>query len=232
MKEKAKDIRQNNISQTGEGERITRPEADFLAGIDAVAAKSGPRTADEALPVGSRIRQIRTQKGLTLADVAQRTGLDEQTLSDIEEASASPPLGVLVRLGKALEMKLGTLIATGEDRPYAVVRVHERQKMSRYASQRGTRYGYTYQALAPQKKNRSMEPFLVTLEPIEEDVPPSTHDGEEFIFVLEGKLEVTIGDVKEILERGDTIYYDSTQPHLVRPHGGQPARIVAVLYSQ
>jgi len=232
MKSDPKNVHRGPGDQMPESERDTRPEADFLAGVTAVAADSKTPTADEDLPVGQRVRQIREQKGLTLADLAQRTGLDEQTLSGIEMESASPPLGVLVRLGKALEMRLGTLIATGEDRPYTVVRVHERQKMSRYASQRGTRYGYTYQALAPQKKNRSMEPFLVTLDPVEEDVPPSTHDGEEFIFVLEGKLEVIIGKARKVLEPGDTIYYDSTQPHLVRPYGREPASIVAVLYSQ
>ncbi|MBW1710796.1 MAG: helix-turn-helix transcriptional regulator [Deltaproteobacteria bacterium] len=217
-------------NQTDEDKKSARPLADFLAGVAAVAAEAV--SADEDLPVGRRVKQIREQKGLSLTDLAQRTGMDEQTLSDIEKESASPPLGVLVKLGKALEMKLGTLIASGTDRPYAVVRVSERQKMSRFASQRGTRYGYTYQALAPQKKDRSMEPFLVTLEPVEEEVPPSTHDGEEFIFVLEGKLEVIIGDAREILEPGDTIYYDSNQPHLVRSYGRNSARIVAVLYSQ
>jgi len=196
-----------------------------------VAAEPEGAPPGEELTVGQRVRLIREQKGLTLADLAQRTGLDEQVLSEIEEESVSPPLGLLVRLGKALEMKFGTLIASGEDRPYTVVRVAERRKMSRYASQRGTRYGYTYQALAPQKKDRSMEPFLVTLEPVDEDVPPSTHDGEEFIFVLEGAMEAVIGDSKEILKPGDAIYYDSTQPHLVRPFGRNPVRILAVLYS-
>ncbi|MBW2086909.1 MAG: helix-turn-helix transcriptional regulator, partial [Deltaproteobacteria bacterium] len=119
----------------------TRPEADFLAGVTAVAAEPEGAPPGEELTVGQRVRLIREQKGLTLADLAQRTGLDEQVLSEIEEESVSPPLGLLVRLGKALEMKFGTLIASGEDRPYTVVRVAERRKMSRYASQRGTRYG-------------------------------------------------------------------------------------------
>jgi quercetin dioxygenase-like cupin family protein len=138
---------------------------------------------------------------------------------------------MLIKLGKALDMKLGTLIASGEDRPYTVVRVSERQAMSRYASQRGNAYGYTYEALAPHKKNRSMEPFLVTLREAAEDVPPATHDGEEFIHVLEGQMEAIVGEAREILSPGDSIYYDSTVPHLLRPHGEVPTVILAVIFA-
>ena len=77
-----------------------------------------------------------------------------------------------------------------------------------------------------------MEPFLVTLEPISQDESPSTHDGEEFIFVLEGEIEVILGENREILSAEDSIYYDSTLPHRVRALGDQNARIVAVLYTQ
>ncbi|MFZ5587537.1 MAG: cupin domain-containing protein [Thermodesulfobacteriota bacterium] len=207
-------------------------ESDYLRGVAKVAAAGQPEPADDGLPVGQRVRQIREHKGLTLTDLAQRTGLAEEMLAEIEQASFSPPLGVLVKLGKALDMKLGTLIANGEDRPYTVVRVQERQAMSRFASQRGTAYGYSYQALAPKKKNRSMEPFIVTLEKAGTDAPPSAHDGEEFIFVLDGQMEALVGDAREILGPGDSIYYDSTEPHLVRPHGDGPTRILAVIYSQ
>jgi mannose-6-phosphate isomerase-like protein (cupin superfamily) len=138
---------------------------------------------------------------------------------------------MLIKLGKALGMKLGTLIAGGEDRPYTVVRVADRQSMSRYASQKGTAYGYSYESLAPQKKNRSMEPFLVTLQKAVAGVAPSSHDGEEFIFVLEGHMEAIVGDAREVLSPGDSIYYDSTVPHLLEPYGDGPTRILAVLYA-
>lgn len=208
-------------------------ESEYLRGVTSVAAAGGhAEPAADDLPVGMRVRQIREHKGLSLTDLAQRTGLAEEMLAEIESASVSPPLGLLVKLGKALDMKLGTLIANGEDRPYTVVRAHERQAMSRFASQRGTAYGYSYQALAPKKKNRSMEPFIVTLDKAGGDVPPSSHDGEEFIFVLDGVMEALVGDQVEILGSGDSIYYDSSEPHLVRPHGDGPTRILAVIYSQ
>lgn len=218
----------DQIQSYGDSDR----QSDYLRGVDQVAGAADSGAVDHDLPVGQRVRQIREQKGLTLTDLAQRTGLAEEFLADIESETASPPLGVLVKLGKALGMKMGTLIANGEDRPYTVVRARERQAMSRFASQRGTAYGYTYQALAPKKKNRSMEPFVVTLDQTGQNVPPSAHEGEEFIFVLDGSMEALVGDAMEILGPGDSIYYDSTEPHLLRPHSDGPVSILAVIYSQ
>jgi transcriptional regulator with XRE-family HTH domain len=210
-------------------------EDDYLAGVselaEVAAQAAGEPAAETSAPVGQRVRQVRESKGLTLTDLAQRTGLSEEELTAIEDGRSNPPLGVLVRLGKALDMRLGTLIATGEDRPYTVVRVAERQDMSRYPHTRQTSYGYSYQALAPKKRNRSMEPFLVTLTGASQDVAPSTHDGEEFIYVLEGEMEALVGEAREVLGPGDCIYYDSTVPHLVRPHGQGPTLILAVIYS-
>ncbi|MFN2168796.1 MAG: helix-turn-helix domain-containing protein, partial [Anaerolineae bacterium] len=107
-------------------------EDDFLAGVDAVAA-SQEAPADPGLPVGQRIRQSRESKGLSLEDLAQRTGLPPEMLAEVENESASPPLGVLVKLGKALDMRWGSLISGGGDSPYTVVRVADRQRMSRQA---------------------------------------------------------------------------------------------------
>jgi transcriptional regulator with XRE-family HTH domain len=211
----------------------TRQENDFLAGVDAVAGKETAKVESSAsLSVGQRVAQVREQKSLSLEDVAKRTGIAVEALKEIESGESNPPLGILVKLGKALDMKLGTLIATGEDRPYTVVRVADRQDMSRYPHTRETSYGYSYQALAPQKRNRNMEPFLVTLRTTGKTVEPSAHDGQEFIFVLDGALEVIVGDAVEVLEPGDSIYYDSGLPHLLRPHGPGTATIVAVIYSQ
>ena len=183
----------------------------------------------KAVPVGERIKTIRSQRGLSLEDLASRTGYDVAMLRQIEEDMVSPPLGVMVKLSKALEMKMGYLISSGESRPYSVIRKADRKPISRYASKKGVKYGYAYESLAPQKKDRSMEPFLVTLEPADEEPEMSTHDGEEFIFVLDGEMEVRIGEDTQILEPGDCIYYDSTEPHVVKTRGDKITRILAVL---
>jgi transcriptional regulator with XRE-family HTH domain len=185
----------------------------------------------EALSVGQRVRKVREDKGLTIEDVAQRTGLEPAYLSGVEDDQVAPPLGALIRLAKALDMKLGRFISSGEVKPYTVVRKDQRRIVSRYTSAQGDEYGYTYESLAPDKKDRQMEPFMVTLVPSGAKKELSNHEGQEFIYVLEGAMEVTLDDYTDVLYPGDSIYYDSTVPHLVRCHGDKETVILAVLYT-
>jgi quercetin dioxygenase-like cupin family protein len=129
-------------------------------------------------------------------------------------------------------MKIGYFISGDEDRPYTIVRRTDRKVISRYDSKKGEHYGYEYVSLAPHKTDRHMEPFLVTLVPSATEEERSTHDGQEFIFVLTGTMEVRLGEEIHFLEPGDSIYYDSTVPHLVKCHGETETRILAVLYAE
>ncbi|GAG05769.1 unnamed protein product, partial [marine sediment metagenome] len=152
--------------------------------------------------------------------------------SQIEEGAVTPPLGTVIRLAKALEMKMGYFISGEENKAYTIVRRDDRRVVARYDSKKGKHYGYEYESLAPHKKDRHMEPFLVTLEPAETEEERSTHDGQEFIFVLRGRMEVRLEREIHILEPGDAIYYDSTVPHLVKCHGEENTKILAVLYAE
>jgi transcriptional regulator with XRE-family HTH domain len=214
---------------------------DFLEDISQFSSERAEKTAaapedtegiEEPTSVGQRVRRVREEKDLTLKDVSQRTGLDSDYLDRIETDQVSPPLGALIRLAKALDMKLGRFISTGEVKPFTVVRKDERRVISRYTSAQEDQYGYTYESLAPDKKDRHMEPFMVTLVPSKARTDVSTHAGQEFIYVLEGAMEVTLEDHTEVLYPGDSIYYDSTVPHLVRCHGDQETTILAVLYTE
>jgi transcriptional regulator with XRE-family HTH domain len=224
-----KETGSNKISESGR-DYARSAEADFLEGV--TRASGHQEEPSVSLSVGTRIKTVRETKGLSLQDVAQRTGFSESTIAQIETGEILPPLGDMVKLARALEMKMGYLLAQGESKPYTVVHKKNRKPISRYGSQKTIRYGYTYESLAPEKKDRNMEPFLVTLEPVSDEESPSTHEGEEFIFVLEGEIEVVLGENREILSPEDSIYYDSTLPHRVRALGDQNARIVAVLYTQ
>jgi len=201
---------------------------------EAFMATIGHEHTDEELPVrvGERVKQVREKRELSLKDVSQRTGIDEITLQHIEEGSLMPPLGTVIKLAKALEMKMGYFISGDEEKPYTIVRSQDRKAISRFDSRKGKHYGYAYESLAPYKKDRHMEPFLVTLEPASTEMERSTHDGQEFIFVLNGKMEVRLEEAIYILEPGDAIYYDSTVPHLVKCHGVETTKILAVLYSE
>jgi quercetin dioxygenase-like cupin family protein/ribosome-binding protein aMBF1 (putative translation factor) len=202
-------------------------EQDFLNSISPSAPKE-----DIQVNVGERVKQVREERELTLQDISQRTDLDVAFLEQIENGNVAPPLGTIIKLAKSLDLKMGYFISGEEDMPFTIVRKNDRKVVSRYSSKKGKYYGYGYESLAPHKKDRHMEPFLVALEPSEADEERSAHDGQEFIYVLEGAMEVRLGDEVHVLETGDSIYYDSTVPHLVKNHGSDMTRILAVLYSE
>ena len=202
-------------------------EKDFMDSISHEVLKK-----DIVVNVGERVKNVRENRGLSLQDISLRTDIDVSTLEQIEAGTIAPPLGSVIKLAKALEMKMGYFISGEEDRAYTIVRHNDRKVVSRYDSQTGKYYGYEYESLAPHKKDRHMEPFLVTLEPADTEEERSTHDGQEFIWVLQGKMEVRLGGEIHILEPGDAIYYDSTVPHLVKCHGTETTKILAVLYAE
>jgi transcriptional regulator with XRE-family HTH domain len=187
---------------------------------------------DLQVNVGERVKRAREKRGLGLLDISRRTGIEVALLSEIEDGQSAPPLGTVIKLAKALEMKMGYFISGDELRPFTIVRRGDRKVVSRYDSKRDKHYGYGYESLAPYKKDRHMEPFLVTLQPAVTEEERSTHDGQEFIFVLTGSMEVRLGEEIHVLEPGDAIYYDSTVPHLVKCHGQETTRILAVLYTE
>lgn len=201
---------------------------DFLTDVAHVAPLKEVERKEESL--SDRIRMVREMRGLTIKDLSSRTGIDTEILIRIESGKVIPALGQLVKLGKALDMKMGYFISPGIDEPLTVVRKHERRSVSRYGEAKSMLYGYSYESLAPDKANRLMEPFIVSLVPtqIQEF---STHAGQEFIYVLEGEIKLQVGDRAHSLKPGDAVYYDSNQPHSVRCGGTTPARVLAVLYA-
>ena len=186
----------------------------------------------EEVRVGERIKELRERKGLSLKEVADLTGFSTALLSQMENHLVSPSLGTIVKLARALSVKVGDFLGETEGEPFTIVRKDERKMVSRFASKEGVKYGYSYEALGFDKKDRHMEPFIVTLEPATvKAAKTSVHEGEEFIFVLEGEMEVILGNHTDILYPGDSIYYDSTIPHKVQCHQNKVTRILAVIYA-
>jgi transcriptional regulator with XRE-family HTH domain len=181
------------------------------------------------IKIGEKIKDIRENKGLSLQDLSKLTGFSSAILSQIENHLESPSLGTLLKIARALEVDLGIFFGVESKSPYYITKKGEGVNVARFASKDGiTRYGYKYSSLGIGKKNRKLEPFIVELEPETlKNEKTYAHDGEEFIYVLEGEVEITIGEHKEILKPGDSIYYDSTMPHLVRCVG-KKAIILAV----
>jgi transcriptional regulator with XRE-family HTH domain len=186
----------------------------------------------EEIRVGEKIKTMREQKGLSLKDVADLTGFSTALLSQMENHLVSPSLGTIIKLAKAFEVRIGDFLGESQGEPFTIVRRDERKTVSRFASKEGVKYGYSYESLGFDKKDRHMEPFIVTLEPATvKAAKTSVHDGEEFIFVLEGEMEVVLGNHTDVLFPGDSIYYDSTVPHRVQCHQDRTTRILAVLYT-
>jgi len=178
--------------------------------------------------IGNRVRRLRESKGLSLAELSNLTGFEEDLLEKIEKQEVYPQLGTAIRLSKALESAFGRLVSGVGDRLYSITRKEEEKVVSRSTGRAGTQKLYTYKSLAPEVKGRHMEALLVQLE----ENPGgdlSVHDGEEFIYVLEGTVVMQVGEDRFELEPGDSVYYLSTTPHLIAAKTGQ-ARILAVLY--
>ena len=186
----------------------------------------------EEIRVGEKIKIFRESKGLLLKDVADLTGFSTALLSQMENHLVSPSLGTLIKMAKALGVKVGDFLGETQGEPFTIVRKDERKTISRFASKEGVKYGYLYESLGHEKRDRHMEPFIVTLEPATVKASKtSVHEGEEFIFVLEGEMEVILGNHTDVLFPGDSIYYDSTIPHRVQCHQEKITKILAVLYA-
>jgi quercetin dioxygenase-like cupin family protein/DNA-binding transcriptional regulator YiaG len=198
---------------------------DYLKDLTGDIVSSSPKEMDE---IGIRIKNIREEKRLSLEDLSKLTGFDVELLANMEENKVQPQLGTVIKLSKALDSAFGRIVSGVGDKFYSVTRKNERTKRSRSTSHKGEKQVYTYMSLAPEVKGRHMESLIVQLEENPED-DMSVHDGEEFIYVLEGLVTLKIGSDSFILEPGDSVYYLSTTPHLIAAEKDK-ATILAVLY--
>ncbi|MBI5250851.1 MAG: helix-turn-helix transcriptional regulator [Desulfomonile tiedjei] len=213
------------VSEYGE----EREGHDLLTDPEALASSREKAEHEEAVTHGQRLKAAREQRGFTVEELASKTEIPVDVLSQLEAGEAFLPLGQLIKLSKALSLKMADVISAGEE-PFTIVRADQRRSFARFGKTKQDRHGYEYESLAPNKKDRLMEPFIVTLNPASAD-EPSSHDGQEFIYVIEGEMEVLVGDTRDVLKPGDAIYYDSTSLHLVKAHGDKAAKILAVLIS-
>ncbi|PLX83189.1 MAG: Cro/Cl family transcriptional regulator [Desulfuromonas sp.] len=180
--------------------------------------------------IGSKIKKLRKARKLTLQDVARETGFSPALISQIENNNVSPPIATLSKLAKFFDVKMGLFFEEEEEeRKFEVVRSGERRVASRVISKAGTGHGYTYEALSFRKRNKKMEPFLVSVSERAEEETLYNHEGEEFLLILKGKAEVILEDQRIILEAGDAIYFDSELKHRLLSYDGQEVQVVAVV---
>ena len=183
--------------------------------------------------IGLKIRGIRETKNISIEEVAERSGLSTEQIVSIENDENLPSLGPLIKIARALGVRLGTFLDDNDELGPAVSRADERAGSSISFSNDAAdaRRHMEYHPLAKHKTGRHMEPFIVDIHPCENtDFAPSEHEGEEFIYVMEGEVEIDYGKKKYILREGDSIFYDSIVKHHVHGAYGKPAKILAVEY--
>ncbi len=180
--------------------------------------------------IGERIKAIRQAKGVSLDELSKLTGFEVDLLAGIEQKEVQPQLGTVIKLSKALDSAFSRVVSGIGCKFYSVTRKNERKTVSRSTSQKGKKQLYSFKSLAPEVKGRHMEALMVVLEENPEG-DMSVHDGEEFIYVLEGNVLVKIGEDEFELAPGDTVYYLSTTPHRIAAKSGK-ASILAVLYDR
>lgn len=183
--------------------------------------------------LGAKVRQLREMRQLSLQQLAEQSRCHVELLRRIEAGEQVPSLAPLMNIARALGLRLGTLL---DDEPHdgpVLVKAGQSPNVIRFSGKDAHAAGsnLVFNAVGSGKQDRHMEPFLIDVEPCGDVAPAlSSHEGEEFIFVLSGQLRVSYGETLYLLETGDSLYYDSIVPHNVSARDGA-ARILAVVYA-
>lgn len=178
----------------------------------------------DARHIGENIRQARSAAGLTVTTLAERAGLSKGALSKIETGAGSASVSTLIGLAEALGRPLAEFFQDrGPEAVYTLTRAGERPRIV----QPGERAGYDYEALAVNRRQKRAEPFILTMQP---DDPEGVfkHSGEEFVYMLEGRVDFTVAGETLRLGPGDSLYFDPTHEHRTKVVGKKPAKLLCV----
>jgi transcriptional regulator with XRE-family HTH domain len=178
--------------------------------------------------IGKRIKEIRRNKNLTLQELADKTGFSKGYLSKVETSAKAPPVATLSVIARELDVTVSSLLGEAPQQDsICVVRKNDRTMMA----STGEDFGYAYEALANPYPNKHMEPFILSY-PSEEAFKYSfRHDGEEMLFVLQGKIRFKYANRELVLEEGDCVYFDSSTTHTGEPLGDEALKCLIVLYT-
>lgn len=183
--------------------------------------------------VGEKISTLCVDKNISKEQLAERSGLSVAQIELIENSDTVPSLSPLIKIARALGVRLGTFLDDSAELGPVIHRQVEASEAATFSSQLSTANSHLdFFSLAARKTGRHMEPFLIDIKPSSTYEPIlSSHEGEEFIFVLSGSVKINYGKETHILHKGESIYYDSIVDHLVSAVDDEPAQIVAVVYT-
>ncbi len=180
-----------------------------------------PRKKKTPVPVGQKIKKARTGKKLTLDQVANETGFSIDYLKKIEAGKAMPPVGALLQIARALEIDSGALLKEPESKLQSRIKAHTKRTEN-----------YAYTTLTPGAENKHLKAFLVTVEAQQNHKGVDYHhEGEEFVYVLSGRIEVSVGEHVNALEAGESLHFNSGIRHKLRSISDETAELLVVIYS-
>jgi len=187
----------------------------------------------EGAQLGDRLKNYREIKRLSREDLAERSGLDVDFIEQVENSSVKPSLGTLLRFSRAMGIRLANLLDNTVKRDPVLIRSADRQGDERtdLSSESGVPTSLIFHHLGEGKIDRHMEPFFIEVLPQPPgQVKVSRHEGEEFIAVVSGQIELQYGKENYKLEAGDSVYYSSDISHRIIALDNKKAEIFAVIY--
>ena len=167
---------------------------------------------DLAKKIGSRIKELRSDSGLTQKLLAGATGLSPALISRIENGLTMPSVPTLQIIADTLKTEIGFFFIEREEKGYILSHPGERREVVSRSGPHG-KIAYEIELLTEGMENFFMEPFIVTQVGKEGEVESRTHNGQEFMYILEGKTRLTLGSKEFILKKGDAAYWNGSVPH-------------------
>jgi len=173
-------------------------------------------------PIGKKIQKLRKEKKLTLNNLANETGLSTKYISQVEKGEVIPPVAVILQISRALEID-SSLLLMQEKRKAGVRSDRDYEKRTE---------DYSYETLTPEARHKHLKAFKVFVDPKSDHKGVSyQHAGEEFIYVLKGKIEVMVGENRNILAPGKCLHFNSSIVHKLRNISNEKAELLVVLYT-
>jgi len=181
-----------------------------------------PKRKDaKPLPVGDKIKKVRRKKKITLNRVANDTGCSIDYLKQIEAGKVTPPVGTLLQISRALEIDSGYLLKEQEATVKKRVKAYKKRTEN-----------YAYTTLTPGAENKHLKAFRITVDAMKDHKGVGyQHEGEEFVYLLAGKIEVTVGDHVNRLKKGESLHFNSGIRHKLRNVGDKKADLLVVIYT-
>lgn len=179
------------------------------------------------IKLGAKIKKNRLEKGMTLDELALKIGITKSYLSKIENNKSQPILSTLVKIASSLKINISDLFPTSKtDSPCSIVKKNEGKRVNDLLNP----YGFSCEIMAHKKRNKKMHAFFFEFPPDAGEIAIFQHEGEELLYVLEGKLEFVHEDKRHIVEEGDCVYFECEYPHGARCYGDITAKFLIVLY--